>query len=54
MKTIKLKKMDIDRILRGLSLLELEGNIKKKDYKRLYKRLFPLLDNDVLKMEKGV
>ncbi len=43
MKTLRLKKMDIDRILRGISLLEIKGEIKKKDYQRLYKILFKKL-----------
>lgn len=37
---LKFKKTDISRILRGLSLLELKGEIRKEDYKRLYNKLF--------------
>jgi hypothetical protein len=43
MKTIKLKKTDISRILRALSLLEIKKEIKKEDYIRLYKKLIVTL-----------
>ena len=43
METIKLKKTDISRILRGLSLLDINGEIKKIDYTRLYNKLYNLL-----------
>jgi hypothetical protein len=37
---VKLKKTDISRILRALSLLELREEIPKKEYIRLYKKLY--------------
>ncbi len=43
MEIIKLKRIDISRILRGLSLLELKGEIPKKEYIRLHKRFFKRL-----------
>ena len=43
MENFKLKKTDISRILRGLYLLEINGEIRKGDYKRLYKRFFEKL-----------
>jgi rhamnogalacturonyl hydrolase YesR len=43
---IQLKKTDISRLLRGLSLLEIKEEIRKEDYIRLYKKLFKLLESN--------
>jgi len=43
MEQIQLKKTDISRIIRALSLLEIAEKVDKKDYTRLYKKLYKLL-----------
>ena len=47
MKTVKLKSIDISRILRALSLLEIKREIPKMDYIRLYKKLFRKLEGEI-------